>query len=251
MIDYYGTYHPKVFWILAPTSHRLWLGSNNLTRDGLLNNIEFGAQLEAKTVPVKLNRWAAEIAASSRPLSDELINSYETERLPHSKARAGLGTFTWSRREKKSRKRASGRGRGRRGRVARHRVRSGDLIIEVMPKETGPGGKQIQFPVKAVGAFFGLPAKVGSSRTISVTPGWIQDPRELTMTVFGNHTIRLTLRELDYQDRPCVLVFHRVGAGAFAFDIIQRSTFPVLYRDLLLKCSRPTRKGSRRWGFAS
>jgi hypothetical protein len=254
MTSYNGIYHPKAFWISAPNLHLIWVGSNNLTRNGMLNNIELGALLEGKTVPKRFIQWATEIDLSSQPLTDSLYKTYEGERQVYAKSRASTGTFTWSGRERKPLKRKK-RKRARKSRkrklpkTAPYQVHAGDLIIEVMPRETGQDGKQIQFPVEAATRFFGILPRPGANRTIYISPTWINDPRSLTMTVFKNHTVRLAIRELDYSDRPCLLVFRRARPGRFEFDIVSRATFPTLYRDLLSRCLPPTRRGSRHWGF--
>jgi len=248
MTDYSGTFHPKLIWLRAAGRNYFWIGSNNLTRDGLLHNIELAVTLDSKRVPSTLRRWVAEVHNGSVPLDETLLQEYEKERQDFGERRVRLGTFTWSRREKHSV--LPGRKRHFRSRVPDKSLaaRRGDLVVEVMPRETGEGGKQIQLPVKAAMGFFGLKGHVGETRTISLTPAWIRDARNLTMTVFGNHTVRLVIRELDYRDRPCVLMFRRRGKSVFQFDIVSRSVFPAKYRELLRRCKPPTRSGSRRWG---
>ena len=41
MQNYRGIFHPKVVWLKRDSQSVLLAGSNNITRDGLLNNIEF------------------------------------------------------------------------------------------------------------------------------------------------------------------------------------------------------------------
>ena len=118
-----------------------------------------------------------------------------------------------------------------------------------MPRETGPDGKQIQLPKDAVVRFFGLDNRIGASRQLTLTPIGSQRPRALTMTLFANNTARLSLAELDYRDRPCVIVFHPTGNHRFAFEIVQRSIFPTRYRGLVRLCANQTRSDSRRWAI--
>lgn len=247
MTTYQGIFHPKVIWMSGPGGNTVWIGSNNLTRDGILNNIEFAAMLKSTSVPPELDRWAQAVHAGSVDFSDELLNSYESEREAYGRKRASLGNFTWSRRE-------LGHGairltpppqRRRRGVLGQR----GNLILEVMPRETGVGGKQIQSPMRVATTFFGLSDHVGATRIIRLTPSWVNDARDLTMTIFRNHTVRLVIKELDYRDRPCVLLFSRHRNGAFSFEIVPRSVFPARYRGLLEKCGATTRHGSRRWGI--
>jgi len=67
------------------------------------------------------------------------------------------------------------------------------------------------------------------------------------MTVFSNNTVRLSINELDYRDRPCVIVFHKGKNDVIVFDIVQESIFPTRYRKLIGMCKNQTREGSRRW----
>ena len=247
--NYTGVFHPKVVWMIGPRTNFIWVGSNNLTRDGMRQNIEFAALLRSQRVPNQVQKWAIEVHRSSVPLSPELLADYETERRVYGEAKAALGAFTWSKREGR-RARSEPRQRGpRRSRRPFLRASGRRLIIEVMPRETGQDGKQIQLPMAAASRFFGLRDEVGSSKQITLTPAWAVLPRTLTMTIFHNHTVRLVINELDYNDRPCLLVFAKRGRNTFVFDIVERSVDPARYRRLLSKCADPTRAGSRRWGI--
>ncbi|GEM_PF-1554930 len=249
MQSYLGIYHPKVVWLVGPRKHLIWIGSNNLTRDGLLQNIEFAALLRSSTPPRQVERWAREVHAGSVPLDENLVDEYEAERRAYGERQAAIGAFTWSRRERPSRgalPRRSQLPRMRRTKLYRGRA----LVVEVMPRETGQDGKQIQLPLAAAATFFGITGQVSATRQITLTPSWTNDDRLLTMTVFRNHTVRLVINELEYNDRPCLLVFHRRRrSGTFVFDIVARSANPILYRRLLQQCGEPTRTGSRRWGL--
>jgi hypothetical protein len=255
MTAYTGVFHPKVVWLRGVRNNYVWIGSNNLTRDGLLNNVEFAAMLKSKGVPSELDRWAREIHKGSVAFGPNLLKMYERERRDYGERRVSLGTFTWSHREKAKVPRLRRNGKGTRRRIASASLRVGDLIVEVMPRETGQDGKQIQLPMTAATSFFGLPDRVGATRTITLTPAWLADPRDLTMTIFGNHTVRLVIKELDYRDRPCVLLFRRRRSrnkrrkAVYEFDIVARAVFPGHYQALLRQCDHPTRSGSRRWGI--
>jgi hypothetical protein len=246
MTTYNGIFHPKVFWLIAADRNTIWIGSNNLTLDGLRNNIEFAALLKSRGIPRDLQRWTSAVHLGSQECTEELLKSYKTERSDYGARRAALGTFTWSRREKDPHRSAKRRGRRRQQPDRVPTATRGSLILEIMPRETGQDGKQIQLPIAAL-RFFGLRDRVGSSRSIILSPSWLRDPRTLTMTVFKNHTARLVIRELDYRDRPCFLLFKRSSNGAFTFDIVSRSVFPAAYRNLIDTCGVRTREGSRRW----
>lgn len=243
MTNYTGVFHPKVIWLQTVKEHCVWIGSNNLTRDGLLHNVEFAALIKSSAIPTAFKRWAEEVHKGSTEITDELLSDYEAERNQYAQRRVSLGTFTWSKREapvaRKTRRTKAKLG-------ASSTAKKGDLILEVMPRETGQDGKQIQLPMAAANAFFGLPVKAGATKEVTLTPAWTNDPRTLTMTIFGNRTVRLVIRELDYRDRPCILLIRR-KAKAFVFDIVTRSAFPARYKSLMQQCRAPTRAGSRRW----
>ena len=150
--EYQGIFHPKVMWLTGGLPNLIWIGSNNLTRDGLLNNVEFAVLINSDAVPPQLEQWAQAIHAASQPLTSELLQSYEKERAAFERKLAGAGatTFVWSRKKEPSSKRAA------------IPSKKGQLIVEIMPKETGLDGKQIQFPREAATAFFGA-RRVGDS----------------------------------------------------------------------------------------
>lgn len=239
MIEYNGIFHPKVVWLQGSKRHIVWVGSNNLTRDGLLNNVEFALLVRAQKAPTALNRWAREIEKASTILTPDLLRSYKSQRLKFEKerARARMVNFTWSRRSKVTTRKPV------------PTAESGSLIVEVMPRETGANGKQLQLPVEAASAFFGVKG-VGSNRIITLQAKNSSSGRQLTITVFGNHTVRVEISDLEYGDRPCVLVFRKVSNDRFEYEIVSESNFPKRYKGLLALCTEKTRFGSRRWGNA-
>ena len=239
MCRYRGVFHAKVFWLRARKRNQLWVGSNNLTREGLLNNIEFALTLSAKREDRGLIRWHDAVHAGSEAFSESLLESYEAERRVFARRRADSpGTFTWTRREEPPET-----PRGPRPRASTR----GTLIVEVMPRETGTDGSQIQLPKEAATQFFGLANRSGASRRIDLTPLGSNEARSLTMTLFGNNTIRLSVSELDYRDRPCVLVIRRINGSAYTLEIVKENIFPTRFRRLLAQCNRQTRVDSRRW----
>jgi hypothetical protein len=258
MRTYHGIFHPKVLWLSGPSTNLLWVGSNNITRDGLLHNVEFATLISSKRCNPDLDSWFRNVHLASETFADSLLDSYEAERRAFAAKRSSVGTFTWSQREEPpttpSASRTRSRRRPQRQQAPARRGRtvlgqSNDLVVEIMPRETGLDGKQIQLPKNAAVRFFGLPNQIGASRQVTLTPVGTADARTLTMTVFENNTTRLSLTELDYRDRPCVIVFHPQGNRAFAFEIVQQSIFPGRYRRLIGLCGNQTRTGSRRWAI--
>ena len=234
---YRGIFHPKVVWLAGRGSNVVWVGSNNLTKDGLLNNIEFAVVIEAKATELGFTQWVDAVAAGSTPLTSELLNSYRAERQSFEKKRATAKdtTFTWSRKREPAKRPPSAQ------------LRKGDLILEIMPEETR-GGTQVQFPKAAANAFFGL-AKIGQHKTIHLRRRGGAESRELIITVFSNSTVRVSVSELEYRDRPCVIVFRKSAGDRVTFDIVPESIFPSRYRDLIRSCVNQTRTGSRRWAI--
>jgi hypothetical protein len=234
MESYRGVFHPKVVWLKGPHSNLLWVGSNNLTKDGLLHNVEFAVLIKSRAVPADLKHWAAAVATGSTSLTTAMIASYKSERVEFEKARvsAKFTTFTWSKKREPSADLST-------------TINQGDLILEIMPEETR-GGNQIQIPKMAAQQFFRL-KDVGDKTTIRLRRCGTTENRPLVISIFRNNTIRLSISELEYRDRPCVIVFHKAHGDVVEFEIVPESIFPSRYRAFIALCKRQTRTGSRRW----
>ncbi|MCP5541976.1 MAG: phospholipase D family protein [Akkermansiaceae bacterium] len=255
MIHHDGVFHPKVVWFPHGVRSALLVGSNNLSLDGLKSNVEFATVTELKARAGRLEKWHREVHRASELLSDDLLASYEEERNGYNaeKRKKGyVGEFTWSkktgrtiRKNEKKRQQKSG--------VAEvssiKNVRNGErmLVLEIMPKETSELGNQIQVPSGAT-SFFGL-SKGKVTTTVALVDDATGDSRSLTMTRFTNHTTRLSIRELELSDRPCVILFKKEAGRRYAFQIVKKSTKPGIYRALLAECGQQRRIGSRRWGY--
>lgn len=238
MREYQGIFHPKVVWLRGAKKHFVWVGSNNLTRDGLSNNVEFAMLVKSSKVPTALSKWTKLVEAGSAPLTRELLDSYESERRKFEARRenAKVTTFTWKQKAEPKKK-------ARKGRTA-----SGELIVEVMPKETGTEGKQLQIPVRAAQGFFGLKPD-GKARIIRLKAKGGSEAQDLTMKLYRNRTTRLSIRDLEHRDRPCVIVFRKRRGGSFEYEIVPQSIFPRRYSELLERCAHQTHKRSRRWAI--
>ena len=239
MREYNGVFHPKVVWLQGNRRHIAWVGSNNLTRDGLLNNVEFALLVKAGRVPGELDRWAKLIRKGSVKLTPRLLKSYEKQRRVFEKGRARekFTTFTWREKVEPAKKKPTAA------------TDSGNLVVEVMPRETGGDGRQLQLPVKAASDFFGVKG-VGSSKRIELLSKQGSFVKTFTMTVFKNNTVRIVVSDLEYRDRPCVLVFRKVSKLRFEYEIVSENIFSTRYRSLLKLCTEKTRHGSRRWGIS-
>lgn len=238
MLKYQGVFHPKVLWLQSVRVHNIWVGSNNLTRDGILNNIEFAILIKSSNLPADFRNWTGSVEGGSVPLTPELLDSYDRERKEFESRRvaASATTFVWSRKGEPKRQ------------AQRRRTSSGYLIVQIMPRETGSEGKQLQLPVAAASAFFGIRG-VGASKSIRLKAKGGSLSRALTMTVFGNNTVRLSISDLEVRDRPCLIMFRKRRGISVEYEIVSQNIFPSRYAELLNLCVNQTRSGSRRWGI--
>ncbi len=236
MQNYRGVFHPKLVWLKRPGESHVWAGSNNMTHDGLVNNIEFAVAIRCANIPQDLQQWADGVHNGSVELTDKNLRSYRRQRgkFERERMKKGATVFTWRERDDSpSQDHPS--------------VQTGDLVVQIMARETGSGGKQIQLPIDAARSFFGLE----NTKEIMLTgSGHPESRRRLTMKLFQNHTVRLVIGELEYRDRPCIIVFRRIGPDDYEFELVRESIVPRQYRQLLNeRCDRQARHGSRRWGI--
>lgn len=241
MRHYRGVFHPKVIWFVGKAGSTILAGSNNLTEDGLRNNIEFATVTTLAKVDANLKTWHDEIHKASEPATAALIKSYAKEKEKYGQQRATSGQggdFTWSKRtsgaaaKKSKATKASGPGGAR-------------LILEVMPRETSVEGRQVQIPLDAARRFFGLGKTVGSSIKLDLTNVDTQESRSLVFTLNRNATARLSIRELEYGSRPCVLIFTKQGRGRFDFELVRRAIDPSRFNALIAECKQTP--PARRW----
>lgn len=243
MRHYTGIFHPKVIWLVGKTGGTILAGSNNLTEDGLRNNIEFATVTTLAQVDANLQTWHDEIHKASEPVTAALIKSYAKEKEAYGKRRAtsGLGgDFTWS-------KRTSGTAAKRPNtKPAAAGAASGSrLILEVMPRETSEEGRQVQIPMDAARGFFGLGKTVGNSINLDLNNVDTQESRSLVFTLHHNATARLSIREIEYSSRPCVLIFTKKGRRIFDFELVRRAIDPSRYDVLIAECKQAP--PARRW----
>lgn len=245
MRHYTGTFHPKVIWFSGKTSSTILAGSNNLTEDGLTNNIEFASITKIAKADANLQRWHEEIHNASEPVTPQLLKSYRGEKEKHGEKRAKIiqgGTFTWSMRTSGKKKTKSSISRGQRT----AKVIDEELVLEVMPRETSNEGRQVQIPLDVAHKFFGLGRKAGSSIELMLENMATKDSRSLTFTHNKNSTARLSISELEYRSRPCVLVFQKTKIPKkFIFEIVRQAIDPSRFAELLGLCKQKPPK--RRW----
>ena len=259
MRRYNGVFHPKVIWFLGGRVNQLLVGSNNLTGDGLRNNIEFGTWTQFKKIETPLQHWHDAVHEASDPLDKTMLASYMKERQAYAQAQAQAqarvsargtraGVFTWSGRSSAPKPKTGSIGPAKKRASHVDLASAGSLVMEIMPLETGTDGNQIQIPMKATRTFFGLGSNVGATQAITLRSAANKKSHRLHMTLFGNSTARLVISDLDYSDRPCVIVFRRArGNRVIDFQIVARAVDPDAYKALLRRCGPATRTGSRRW----
>ncbi len=243
MRHYTGTFHPKVIWFAGNAGSTILAGSNNLTEDGLRNNIEFATVTTLAQVNANLEAWHDEIHKASEPATATLIKSYAKEKEKYGQQRATSGqggNFTWS-------KRTSGASAKKPQAKINATAGSGGpgLILEVMPRETSEEGRQVQIPLAVARRFFGLSNAVGSSINLEVNNADTQESRTLVFTLNRNSTARLSIRELEYSSRPCVLIFTKRGRGKFDFELVRRAIDPSRFDTLIAECKQTP--PDRRW----
>lgn len=243
MRHYTGTFHPKVIWFVGTAGSTILSGSNNLTEDGLRNNIEFATVTTLDQVDANLQAWHDEIHNASEPATPALINSYAKEKESYGQRRATSGqggNFTWS-------KRTSGASaRTPRAKVSAAAGSGGPrLILEVMPRETSEEGRQVQIPLDVARRFFGLGNTVGSSINLELNNAETQESRRLVFRLNRNSTARLSVRELEYGSRPCVLIFTKRGGEKFDFELVRRAIDPSRFEALIAECQQTP--PDRRW----
>lgn len=243
MRHYTGIFHPKVIWFIGKAGSTILAGSNNLTEDGLRNNIEFATVTTLAHVDVNLQTWHDEIHKASELVTAALIKSYakEKEKYRLRRATSGLGgDFTWSKRTSgASAKRSNAKAPAAGG------AEGSRLILEVMPRETSEEGRQVQIPLDAARKFFGLRKTVRSSINLDLNNVDTQESRRLVFTLNRNATARLSIRELEYGSRPCVLIFTKQGSRKFDFELVRRAIDPSRYDVLIAECKQAP--PARRW----
>ncbi|HOH98163.1 MAG TPA: phospholipase D-like domain-containing protein [Candidatus Cloacimonadota bacterium] len=244
LLRYNGVFHPKVAWFLNNDHHSLVLvGSNNLTESGLLQNIEFATITEYVGINDGMIKWHEIIHEASSTLDDDLLSSYTSELNKHNRdlMSQNKGNFVWSRKSKLGRRRSKSQT------IQDYGIQTGNLILEITPRETGPNGNQIQIPMGVATKFFHLPLTSDSSITVDLKNTTTDETRALTITRYSNKTARLSIYELSYRDRPCVMILDKIDSNHYNFEIVSEVTNPDKYHSLMRLCTNQRRVGSRRW----
>jgi hypothetical protein len=236
-VRYSGCFHPKVIALSGPNGGRVLAGSHNLSNAAMVKNLEVSVDLAfLGATPAPLLHWMAIVHAASDRATKALIDAYEKERDAFRKAHP-TPSFSWSgRRAPKVR-------RGMRAVIA---APKDSLIVEITPLETGSGGKQIQPPMAVLTPFFGLPNKQPVSKVVQARLRGAPHYEPRTVRRNANSTGRMHIPELDYDDRPCFMVFVRNHAG-FEYEIVSKASEPARYAALVKVAVHQANANARRW----
>jgi hypothetical protein len=230
-------FHPKLFAFIGGEEVTLLVGSNNLTHRGMQSNYEFALRVVLSLEDAKkLSSWLAEIDGVAKRLTVKALGEY-------------LGDFQGA----QNLRRTVPAPRERIRQLTRQSVpverRFSRAIVEVMPRETGTQGTQIQMPMEVVRAFFGMEAgKESTAISVVNDDDNTGTPRSLTLTDFQNNTARLSLSEVNFQARPCVIELWWEGVE-LRFRVVRQATNGSEYSRLLKSAMHRTRKGSKRFAL--
>lgn len=240
LTDYVGVYHPKVIHWATKKGERAWIGSHNLSGAGLEDNIEFGVHVTGNQVAAWTN-WMAFLKTASIEGTKAEITAYRKEREAFVKAHKAPPRFVWSKRKSPA---AKGKTKVKAKKPILAKLEPDVLVMELMGRETGAGGKQIQPPIKSLAYFGGL--KKGGSKILSARLKGDPVFHDLTLSHVENSTARLHIAELDYGDRPGFILFRREGK-AYVYEIVSEASQPVRYQQLDALPLQKTQEKSRRW----
>jgi len=246
VVSYSGIFHPKVIVFAGAPEWLLMSGSNNLTRRGLSKNVEFATSVRVPANAGPLAQWESAVMDSSIPSSQALLDGYRAQRNLRIQALQGINQswhFTWDQRLKNASRNGQNGSSAVRASLPIPLVK-GTLVYEVMPRETGQMGQQVQILKPLAITYFGLGNVVGESLEIQLRNVVTESSRGVTMTYNPNTTMRLSIHEASFTERPCFLLFRKIAPKSFDFAVVSRAVDPSQYAclDTMLK----TRKGHQR-----
>ena len=235
MTEYEGIYHPKVIhWNDGTGTGAVWIGSHNLSGAAFEKNVEFGIRLAFSKQSADWTSWIDFLDKASTPATPDLIKSYRKERNAFAKKQPSR-QFVWSKRKGPPKKSSK---------AAPAVLAANTLVMQIMDRETGQDGKQIQPPIPAL-SFFGLGAGQ-TTKQIQARQKGDPEVRELRLTRMKNATARLHIAELDYGDRPCFMLFRRTGS-TYEYEIVSQAAQPARFQQLAALPLKQTQMVSRRW----
>lgn len=229
-----STFHPKAVVLEGSAGAVCYVGSNNLTGAGLDSNYELAARVTLSPqdyrLPGGLRAWQEAVADQSIAATQALIRVYQDE-------------YKAARRLPQDRRAASPRRASLRGPAATAFPRPASAVLEVMPRETGTRGTQLQVPLEVARLFFGL--RAGGRVPVSLLDEATGQHTALTLTDYGNSTRRLSISQLA-DARPAVVWFSRTN-GEYRLHVVGQRTDPDEYARLLSLCVYRRSPHSKRW----
>lgn len=245
LLKYEGTYHPKLYRLKQGEESIVWIGSNNLTLDGMKTNFEFATKSKINSIDPTFSDWRNKVIKASTVLTSELLFSYRDERKKFFEARNNKSknnkfspardVFVWSRKNPPNA-----------NLEFKDEIEEEILVIEIMPLETSSDGNQVQIPLIACKEFFGLSNLDGATKDIRLREDSALNDAIASITVYRNKTARLVLTNLDLRDRPCCAVFGKKN-NTYTYKIVRKIDNHDLYNKLMKKCTRQTSIKSRKW----
>jgi hypothetical protein len=231
-------FHPKAFIFNEKNYNTCFLGSNNLSGPGLSSNYELGVSIKYTNKelakPKGLATWEKEIRSIAVPLTYQLHAIYKEEydkmaRLPRNPGVIGKKQVGHPILAK-----------------AAGLPDPGVAIMEVMPKETGSGGTQLQIPLEVARAFFHLPS--GKHIIVNLKDESTGVLSSVKLTDFYNKTSRLSISRLASEPKPRMIWFKKQN-GKYIYNIVSKKINPKEYERLLLLCPFQTSSVSKHWGM--
>lgn len=248
------TFHPKIFIFSNINESLIFVGSNNATGGGLFCNTECCVKIQIengkdKDIHDKINQiWESYSNPKSpfHPKSLKVINEkfltscskMDRKNIREKKFDKKIFSSLFPEvkilalpvdslpLDKKGKRKAAAKGNA--------------MLMEIMKKETGGGGTQVQFPREAIEDYFGFPTQ--GHQTIELRFKG-KEARPAVFSHFSNNTHRVSLQEITGLKRPLIIKFSREGENIYSAELIIGRA----YSHAIKKCNRQTRKDARRW----
>jgi len=250
------TFHPKIFIFRNIDVSLFFIGSNNATGGGLFCNTECCVKIQAensrdKDLCDKINQiWDCYLnprmpfhSKNLKEVSEKFLSVYsKTEKKRPQKDKIDEEVFSHIfpgvdmsafpvqvlplKREKKK----------------KFTVKGNIMLMEILRKETGADGTQVQLPREAIVDYFGFPTQGHQTVELQFKG---KASRPAVFSHFGNNTHRVSLQEITGLRRPLVIKFKREGLNIYSAELIVGKA----YAHAIKKCNRQTRKYARRWAI--
>jgi hypothetical protein len=200
----------------GPAAHRIWIGSNNLTQDGLNKQRRVRRRVTARgysegvaVVERGSHRWER---GAERRVAEFVRNSSAGPSRPAASRQCRCLCLESPARNRQAEE----------DRLLPAPVTSSWKSCLKRPDLTETTSDSYE----SCDCILRARVPTRSSTTIHLRSSRTREWKQLTMTRFANKTARLSLHDLEYRDRPCVIIFHRRGREV-RYEIVPQSTFLV------------------------